>query len=75
MQVLYVVNTNYSPFTGRCNGDKGFLDLVHTNACETFKSIKKDDIYYYVIIIDNFGKCDYVYMNKHKSNTSKSLKE
>ncbi|GKB61472.1 retrotransposon protein, putative, ty1-copia subclass [Tanacetum coccineum] len=48
------------------------LDDVYV--CGPFRSATKDGKRYYVMFIDDFNRCGYVYLIKHKSNTFEVLK-
>ncbi|GJZ23907.1 retrotransposon protein, putative, ty1-copia subclass [Tanacetum coccineum] len=63
-----------SPFIGLCKRGEGLLDLVHTYVCGPFRSATKDRKSYYATFTDDFIRYGYVYLIKHKSNTSEVFK-
>nr|GEW67383.1 hypothetical protein [Tanacetum cinerariifolium] len=53
---------------------KGVLGLIHTDVCGPFRHVSKKGASYFITFTDDYGRCGYVYLLKHKHNVVETFK-
>jgi hypothetical protein len=64
-----------APFTGFPERAADLLELVHTDVCGPMSTTARGGFQYFITFTDDFSRYDYVYLMKHKSETSEKFKE
>ena len=63
-----------TPFTGQSERTNELLGLIHSDVCGPLSSTARGDFQYFITFIDNFNRYGYVYLMKHKSESSEKFK-
>nr|GEX98236.1 retrotransposon protein, putative, Ty1-copia subclass [Tanacetum cinerariifolium] len=62
------------PYTHQVERAKDLLGLRHTNVCGPFKIMSRQRASYFVTFTDDFSRCGYVYLLKHKHEVFETFK-
>ncbi|GJU90797.1 retrotransposon protein, putative, ty1-copia subclass [Tanacetum coccineum] len=72
---LEVMERCKNPYTHQVERDKDFLGLIHTDVCGPFKITSRQGASYFVTFTDDFSRCGYVYLLKHKHEVFETFKD
>ena len=64
-----------SPFSGKCERATELLALVHSDVCGPMSSQARGGYENFVTFTDDTSRYGYVYLMRHKSETSEKFKE
>ncbi|GJR67984.1 retrotransposon protein, putative, ty1-copia subclass [Tanacetum coccineum] len=56
----------WKPFPYQVERAKDLLGLIHTNVCDPFRTVSREDASYFITFTDDFSRFGYIYLMKHK---------
>ncbi|GKE96260.1 retrotransposon protein, putative, ty1-copia subclass [Tanacetum coccineum] len=62
------------PFPHQVERSKDLLGLIHTNVCDPFRIVSKEDASYFITFTDDLSHYGYVYLMKHKHEVFETFK-
>ncbi|GJW39050.1 retrotransposon protein, putative, ty1-copia subclass [Tanacetum coccineum] len=64
----------HKPFPHQTDRAKDLLGLIHTDVCGPFRTMSREGASYFITFIDDFSRCGYVYLIKHKHEAFETFK-
>ncbi|GJU81916.1 retrotransposon protein, putative, ty1-copia subclass [Tanacetum coccineum] len=63
-----------NPYSHQMERAKDLLGLIHTDVCDPFRTVSRQEASYFVTFTDNFSRYGYVYLLKHKHEVFETFK-